>query len=83
MPSQNRPYVARPNASESKPIKGETVFDLDRQEYGTVSRRGLSDTVFVTFGDAAEVMYTLRTSLGVWKAFPGPADAQGLRSVFG
>lgn len=83
MVSENRPYMERPHHSEAKPLKGESVFDLDRQEHGIVTRRGPSDTVYVKFGDAPEVMYTLRTSLGVWKAFPGPASAQGLRSIFG
>lgn len=73
--------MPRPTSSDLKPMKGETVFDLDRQEYGTVTRRGLSDAVYVQFADAHEILYTLRTSLGVWKAFPGPASAKGLRPV--
>lgn len=81
MVSENRQYMPRPTIRDLKPIKGETVYDLDRQEYGTVTRRGLTDSVFVKFGDEPELMYTLRTSLSVWKRFPGPATAQGLRPL--
>ncbi len=65
------------------PMKDETVFDEDRQEYGVVTRRLLaqSGSVMVRFGDGPEILYTLRAALGVWKAFPGPASAQGLRSL--
>ena len=65
------------------PMKNEEVFDEDRQEYGVVTRRLLaqSGSVMVRFGEGPEILYTLRSALGVWKAFPGPASAVGLRPL--
>lgn len=64
------------------PMLGEKVYDLDRQEHGKVVKRGTSGTVYVTFADSAErIMYTYRTSLGVWKAFPGAASNLGLQPL--
>lgn len=65
------------------PMKGESVFDEDRQEYGVVSRRliGSGGSIMVRFGSEPEILYTLRAALHVWKAFPGSPAAKGLRSL--
>jgi hypothetical protein len=65
-------------------MTGEPVFDLDRQEMGEccgVINNG-GGSVWVKFpSEAAPILYTFRSALGVWKAFPGSADAQGLRPI--
>lgn len=87
MPSKNRPFVGRGRATyeDTQPMKDEEVYDLDRKEYGTCVRRlnNGGGSIYVRFGPEGSpwILYTHRKALGVWKAFPGPADAQGLRST--
>ncbi len=62
------------------PMKGELVYDPAYGQ-GEVMRtiKGPSGACWVKFPGTDEVYYSLRASRGVWIAFPGPADADGLR----
>ena len=61
------------------PILDATVEDADRG-CGIVTRRVKGGSIWVRFetGDQTEVLFTRRGGVGVYRAFPGPADAVGL-----
>ena len=79
MVSLNRPY--RWSGAENAPLVSEPVMDMDTAEIGIVTRRAaMTINVWVKFPSRDdEVLYTYRSALDTWKAFPGRADALGLR----